>query len=58
MEGVRFQARARDFSLLRSAQTGSEAYPATVPLIQGVKRSGREASFHLVRRSRIMELCL
>jgi hypothetical protein len=48
--GVRFSARARDFSLLRSVKTGSGAHPASYPkgtgaLSPGVKRAGRETDY-------------
>jgi hypothetical protein len=45
--GVRFQAGAKDFSLLRNLQTGSETHPASYSIGWGssfpvIKRSGRE----------------
>jgi hypothetical protein len=46
--GIRFPARARDFFLLHSFQTGSGAHPASYPMgtgspFLGLKRPGREA---------------
>jgi hypothetical protein len=64
--GVRFQAGARDFSLLHRVQTCSGAHPAYYPMGTGVSFprgcSGRGVkltiALHLVLRSSMMELYL
>jgi hypothetical protein len=58
-------AKARDFCVLHSIQTGSGAYSATYPMVNGdssreVKRQGNEADHTpvLVLKSRMVELSL
>jgi hypothetical protein len=41
---VRFPAGVRDFSLLQSVQTGSEAHPFTYPMSTGGYFSGGKAA--------------
>jgi hypothetical protein len=56
--GVQFRAVARDFSLLHSAQTASEAHPGyRGPFLQGQSLSGVNLNthVHLGPRSRMVE---
>jgi hypothetical protein len=41
--GVRFPAGARDFSLLHSVETGSDAHPASYPMGTGGCKPGGKA---------------
>jgi hypothetical protein len=42
--GVRAPARVKSFSLLRSVQTGSEAYQPPIPLVTGTLSPGGKAA--------------
>jgi hypothetical protein len=58
--GVRFPARARNFVLLHSVQTGSKAHLASYPMstgstFPGVKRSGREADHSLPSSAKVKD---